>query len=87
MQENLCNVNPEGRKAVRHNQPEASPDIKNGYLDFQITIPRTVEIDGFEPTTLCLQSRCSSQLSYTPVFSFLLTDNFVIPRIVGHLPK
>ena len=27
-----------------------------------------VEIDGFEPTTLCLQSRCSSQLSYTPVF-------------------
>ena len=25
-----------------------------------------VEIDGFEPTTPCLQSRCSSQLSYTP---------------------
>ena len=31
-----------------------------------------VEIDGFEPTTLCLQSRCSSQLSYTPVFRFFL---------------
>ena len=31
-----------------------------------------VEIDGFEPTTLCLQSRCSSQLSYTPILvSFL----------------
>ena len=29
-----------------------------------------VEIDGFEPTTLCLQSRCSSQLSYTPFFRF-----------------
>ena len=26
-----------------------------------------VEIDGFEPTTPCLQSRCSSQLSYTPI--------------------
>ena len=27
-----------------------------------------VEIVGVEPTTPCLQSRCSSQLSYTPVF-------------------
>ena len=27
----------------------------------------TVEIVGVEPTTLCLQSRCSSQLSYTPL--------------------
>ncbi len=26
-----------------------------------------VEIDGVEPTTLCLQSRCSSQLSYIPI--------------------
>ena len=26
----------------------------------------SVEIDGVEPTTLCLQSRCSSQLSYIP---------------------
>ena len=26
-----------------------------------------VEIVGVEPTTPCLQSRCSSQLSYTPV--------------------
>ena len=25
-----------------------------------------VEINGFEPLTPCLQSRCSSQLSYTP---------------------
>ena len=32
-----------------------------------------VEIVGVEPTTPCLQSRCSSQLSYTPV-SFLLAD-------------
>ena len=27
---------------------------------------RIVEIVGVEPTTPCLQSRCSSQLSYTP---------------------
>ena len=26
-----------------------------------------VEVVGFEPTTLCLQGRCSSQLSYTPI--------------------
>ena len=26
----------------------------------------SVEVDGVEPTTPCLQSRCSSQLSYTP---------------------
>ena len=26
-----------------------------------------MEIVGVEPTTPCLQSRCSSQLSYTPV--------------------
>ena len=41
-----------------------------------------VEIDGFEPTTLCLQSRCSSQLSYTPVFSFLFGVCCVRLRIV-----
>ena len=39
-----------------------------------------VEIDGFEPTTLCLQSRCSSQLSYTPFFSFLFGDCFVVAK-------
>ena len=42
-----------------------------------------MEIDGFEPTTLCLQSRCSSQLSYTPFFSFLFGDCFVRLHIVG----
>ena len=29
--------------------------------------PFLVEIVGVEPTTPCLQSRCTSQLSYTPV--------------------
>ena len=28
-----------------------------------------VELMGIEPTTPCLQSRCSSQLSYSPVWS------------------
>ena len=32
-----------------------------------IRTERVVEIVGVEPTTPCLQSRCSSQLSYTPV--------------------
>ena len=35
--------------------------------EFAVTVFRAVEIDGFEPTTPCLQSRCSSQLSYTPI--------------------
>ena len=31
------------------------------------SVSESVEIDGVEPTTLCLQSRCSSQLSYIPI--------------------
>ena len=31
------------------------------------SVSEIVEIDGVEPTTLCLQSRCSSQLSYIPI--------------------
>ena len=31
-----------------------------------LSIEPLVEIVGVEPTTPCLQSRCSSQLSYTP---------------------
>jgi hypothetical protein len=26
-----------------------------------------VEVTGIEPATLCVQGRCSSQLSYTPI--------------------
>ena len=29
-----------------------------------------VDLRGFEPLTPCLQSRCSNQLSYRPVFIF-----------------
>ena len=32
--------------------------------------PGIVEVNGVEPMTLCLQSRCSSQLSYTPAISW-----------------
>ena len=43
-----------------------------------------MEIVGVEPTTPCLQSRCSSQLSYTPVLVFS-SDNCVSLRSsVGH---
>ena len=31
------------------------------------SVSEFVEIDGVEPTTLCLQSRYSSQLSYIPI--------------------
>ena len=47
-------------------------------LSGMLTADWVVEVDGVEPTTLCLQSRCSSQLSYTPVF-------FVILRIAALL--
>ena len=30
-------------------------------------LPQRVEMMGLEPTTPCLQSRCSSQLSYIPL--------------------
>ena len=40
-----------------HKRKTHSEVILNGFV---------VEIVGVEPTTPCLQSRCSSQLSYTP---------------------
>ncbi len=43
-----------------------------------------VEIDGFEPTTPCLQSRCSSQLSYTPKFC---VSFWRLPRWASHPSK
>ncbi len=42
---------------------------ETGCLDLACCPENVVEIDGFEPTTLCLQSRCSSQLSYTPMLA------------------
>ena len=33
---------------------------------YELRISRSVEVNGFEPMTLCVQGRCSSQLSYTP---------------------
>ena len=43
--------------------------------EFSISTELFVEIVGVEPTTPCLQSRCSSQLSYTP----RIFKNFVVP--------
>ena len=45
-------------------KPE-SPQRKRPDRDDQVSFG--VEIVGVEPTTPCLQSRCSSQLSYTPL--------------------
>ena len=43
-----------------------------------------VEIVGVEPTTLCLQSRCSSQLSYTPFLFFFECLLRWICSSIGH---
>ena len=59
------------------NQPGFTLGTKKP-LSGMLTADWVVEVDGVEPTTLCLQSRCSSQLSYTPVF-------FVILRIAALL--
>ncbi len=37
-----------------------------GHLHRPVTRGNVVETMGLEPTTPCLQSRCSSQLSYVP---------------------
>ena len=44
-----------------------------------------VEIVGVEPTTPCLQSRCSSQLSYTPECGCKDATLFRILQIFLHL--
>ena len=38
----------------------------NRSVEMRLTCGNSVETMGFEPTTPCLQSRCSSQLSYVP---------------------
>ena len=37
-----------------------------------------VEVEGFEPTTPCVQGKCSSQLSYTPKYNRMLLVYFLI---------
>ena len=48
-------------QGVRDRQPDRR-DARNPW----VTRDLGVELMGFEPTTPCLQSRCSSQLSYVP---------------------
>ena len=45
-----------------------------------------VEINGFEPLTPCLQGRCSSQLSYTPIPKTTIRSS-VLPFPRGTLYK
>ena len=48
--------------------------------------PFLVEINGFEPLTPCLQGRCSSQLSYTPIPKTTIRSS-VLPFPPGTLYK
>ena len=48
--------------------------------------PFLVEINGFEPLTPCLQGRCSSQLSYTPIPKTTIRSS-VLPCPPGTLTK
>ncbi len=55
----------------RGGSPLASPSVSRrppGASHSALTRDFSVETMGFEPTTPCLQSRCSNQLSYVPVF-------------------
>ena len=46
--------------------PDSSTDKKVRKPKATGLFHKFVEMNGFEPMTPCLQSRCSSQLSYTP---------------------
>ena len=50
-------------------------------LPGMLTADWVVEVDGVEPTTLCLQSRCSSQLSYTPGYVVLSRLELLTPTL------
>ena len=41
-----------------------------------------VEPKGLEPSTSCLQSRCSSQLSYGPLFTLIFNQPRVSPMVI-----
>ena len=43
-----------------------------------------VEPKGLEPSTSCLQSRCSSQLSYGPLFTLFFYQPGVSPMVIEH---
>ncbi len=48
-------------RSVGPEEREATPEVAS---DLHLS---SVETMGLEPTTPCLQSRCSSQLSYVPL--------------------
>ena len=55
-----------GRRGQKRRTPEAlcaKPPARAAAVSFS----RSVEITGFEPVTPCVQSRCSTRLSYIPV--------------------
>src|SRR5664280_431314 len=51
----------------RRDKPRDRGSSREGPMDAKpLTWTYSVEMMGLEPTTPCLQSRCSSQLSYIP---------------------
>ncbi len=58
------NVDHKNHRMVAYNLVDKRfyPEI---LFDYNLTCNK-VEVNGVEPMTPCLQSRCSSQLSYTP---------------------
>ena len=69
------------------NKKNCSPicELQNKGLTVTSKTLDVVEVDGVEPTTLCLQSRCSSQLSYTPLFIVILRiAALLLDSLVGH---
>lgn len=45
------------------------------FVLYKQNVNRVVDLVGFEPTTLCLQSRCSNQLSHKPITKFQITND------------
>ena len=54
---------------VSQQEKRSRKTTADGYIEKKspTIVELLVEIVGVEPTTPCLQSRCSSQLSYTPM--------------------
>ena len=52
---------------------------KNSTINCEVSVSAT----GFEPVTVCLEGRCSIQLSYAPICNFKkITKTFKITKII-----
>jgi hypothetical protein len=71
---------PNMSKNVSHqrlaNEREDVEELNLFHLEKELS--KKVEVNGVEPMTLCLQSRCSSQLSYTPDLFFGFASQLIL---------